>query len=115
MARVGKHIWAGTTEAFVHVLDPKTVRSKKKFKVIEASPVFSILPIEQQGVVWIGLEGHIGRVNPLKVCDFLGDSITLPTSLTHHIVLLVFVTTIAKSIGLFGRPHQESVVHALDW
>ena len=82
LARVGKYIWGGSTEAFVHVIDPKGLRIKKKLKLVEASPIFSLLSIEPLAVVWVGLEGNIARVNQrVRHCS-LGRSLSLSLSLS---------------------------------
>jgi len=54
--RVGKTVWAGSTDGYVHVFDIKAMKAKKKIKVIDFGPIYSMLCIESLQVVWIGTD-----------------------------------------------------------
>eukprot|EP01095_Lingulamoeba_sp_RSL-Kostka_P017810 TRINITY_DN9495_c0_g1_i1.p1 TRINITY_DN9495_c0_g1~~TRINITY_DN9495_c0_g1_i1.p1 ORF type:complete len:336 (+),score=133.52 TRINITY_DN9495_c0_g1_i1:85-1008(+) len=84
--RVGKVVWGGSTETYVHIFDPKKGSHKKKFKAIDNGPITCMTYLQDYGHVWCGtdypgksiirvqskngkpvdsIEGHSKKVNQL--------------------------------------------------
>ena len=73
LRRVGKTVWGGTVEQNVLVMDGKGGKIKKKIKVVDQGPVYSLLWLESSNVVWAGTHTRIARINvkSSKVSDYL--------------------------------------------
>lgn len=111
LQRVGKNIWGGSTDAYVYIFDAKSGKQKKKFKAVENGPICSILPVEHQGLVWLGTDcpgKTIVRVNIKngKVLDFK-ESHTKKVTGMLEINGLIWTCSADKTIRVWSSDNGE--------